>query len=160
MREAADEVLEAYEAWIGRFREVTRRARVRFLAREWREGQNDAQERLDLYADAVEAVVTRLGDASIDAARARDRFATLVAGRQDAEIAETFYSSVMRRVLGIVGVDPAVEFTAAAEGSHQGDEPPLHHTVDGALDAELVAGLFRRTELAGAFAEPRCDAEA
>src|ERR1700741_4638736 len=144
--DAAEQVLEAYEGWIEAFREVTRRARRRFLAREWREGQNDAQERLDLYPHAVDAVVARLRGASVDGAGARDDFAARVAGRADAEIAETFYNSVMRRVLAIVGVDPAAEFTAAANGlSAAADDPPLHHAIDGPLDTGLVAGLFRRT---------------
>ena len=159
--DAAEAVLEAYERWIDAFRGVTRRARGRFLAREWREAQDDAQARLDLYPRAVDAVVEGLREARIDAAGARDRFAAHVGGRDDAEIAETFYSSVMRRVLGIVGVDPAVEFTAAADGSPQAaDEPPLHLTANGALDGGLVAALFRRSELAEHFAALEGDAEA
>jgi len=159
---AADEVLEAYEGWREAFREVTRRSRGRFLAREWREAQNDAQERLDLYPRAVDAVVGRLRGAGVDGPATRDRYAALVAGRADAEIAETFYNSVMRRVLEVVGVDPAAEFTAAADGlPHHGQgDPPPHHAVDGALDRDLFAALFRRTELAGAFAALDGDAEA
>jgi len=158
---AADEVLEAYEGWRDAFRAVTRRARGRFLAREWREAQNDAQERLDLYPRAVDAVVARLRGTGVDGPATRERYASLVAGRADAEIAETFYNSVMRRVLEIVGVDPAAEFTAAADGlPHGAGDPPLHHTVDGALDGRLFAALFRRTEVADAFAALDADAEA
>jgi isocitrate dehydrogenase kinase/phosphatase len=161
MADAAAEVLEAYEAWIDAFREVTRRARGRFLAREWREAQDDAQSRLDLYPHAVDAVVGRLRGGAIDGARARDRFAAMIAGRPDAEIAETFYSSVMRRVLGIVGVDPAAEFTAAADGiAADDDDPPLHDAIDGGLDAGLVAALFGRSELAEHFAALEGDAAA
>lgn len=161
MADAAEEVLEAYEAWIDAFRGVTRRARGRFLAREWREAQDDAQERLDLYPHAVDAVVGRLRGGAIDGAKARDRFAALIAGRPDAEIAETFYSSVMRRVLAIVGVDPEAEFTAAADGIAAGDDDhPLHDSVDGGLDARLLAALFGHSEMAEHFAALRGDAEA
>lgn len=161
MADAAAEVLEAYETWIDAFRGVTRRARGRFLAREWREAQDDAQERLDLYPHAVDAVVGRLRGGAIDGAKARDRFAAMIAGRPDAEIAETFYSSVMRRVLRIAGVDPEAEFTAAADGIAAGDDdPPLYDSVDGGLDARLVATLFGRSEMAEQFAAPGSDAEA
>lgn len=158
---AAEEVLEAYEGWREAFGAVTRRARGRFLAREWREAQNDAQERLDLYPRAVDAVAAGLRGTGVDGPAARDRYAARVAGRADAEVAETFYNSVMRRVLEIVGVDPAAEFTAAADGlPHGGDDPPLHHAMDGALDRRLFAALFRGTEVADAFANLDGDAEA
>jgi isocitrate dehydrogenase kinase/phosphatase len=157
--DAAGEVLEAYERWLERFREVTRRSRTRFLNREWREWQEDAAERLDLYAAAVAGAVERLDGAEIDGARARDRFAAEIGARPDAEIAETFYNSVMRRVLAIVGVDPALEFTAAADGV--ADAEPVHRAcASGGLSAETIASLFRATELAERFADLAGDARA
>ncbi|HEU4557686.1 MAG TPA: isocitrate dehydrogenase kinase/phosphatase AceK regulatory subunit, partial [Longimicrobium sp.] len=90
--DAAEEVLAAYEGWLESFRDVTRRARSRFLNREWREWQNDAAERIDLYPAAVARVVQTLRRAEVDGARARDRFAAMTGGRPDAELAETFYS--------------------------------------------------------------------
>src|SRR3954463_1092962 len=125
--DAAGEVLEAYERWLEGFRGGTRRPRPRFRTPEWREWQEDAAERLDLYAAAVAGAVERLRGAEIDGARARDRFAAEGGARPDAEIAETFYNSVMRRALAIVGVDPACEFTAAADGVADAEADPLQH---------------------------------
>ncbi|HEX6749457.1 MAG TPA: bifunctional isocitrate dehydrogenase kinase/phosphatase [Longimicrobium sp.] len=159
---AAEMVLEAYERWLERFRGVTRRSRPRFLNREWRGWQEDAAERLDLYPTAVADVVERLRGARIDGERARDRFAAMTGGRGDAEIAETFYSSVMRRVLPIAGVDPAAEFTAAADGApHVAETEPAHRAC-GAIDlsAETFAELFRATEVADRFADLAGDAAA
>ncbi|MBV9109261.1 MAG: bifunctional isocitrate dehydrogenase kinase/phosphatase, partial [Gemmatimonadetes bacterium] len=160
--DTAEVVLEAYERWLGRFREVTRRSRTRFLQREWKAWQDDAAERLDLYPAAVAEAVARLQGARIDGGRARDFFAARVESRPDAEIAETFYNSVMRRALSIVGVDPASEFTAATEGPHHGssDDPVHRGCADGPLSAEMVAALFRATELADRFAELDSDAAA
>jgi len=159
--DAAGEVLAAYEGWIESFREVTRRARSRFLNREWHEWQADAAERIDLHGHAVLRAVRTLSGARVDGAGARDRFAALIEGRPDAEIAETFYNSVMRRVLGVVGVDPHTEFTAAGDGLDHGDVvEPVHRSFGGALTGQTVAALFRATELAGAFAELDADAEA
>ena len=160
--EVADEVMEAYEGWVERFGEITRRSRSRFLAREWREWQEDSAERLDLYPAAVSAVVARLQEREIDGSRARDRFAALVEGRPDAEIAETFYNSAMRRALSIVGVDPAAEFTAATEAFPHGSESGAVTLVQAgtALDAPTLAALFRSTELAEHFAGLERDAAA
>jgi isocitrate dehydrogenase kinase/phosphatase len=160
--DAAAIVAEVYDAWVASFREVTRRARDRFLAREWREWQHDAGERLDLYPAAVVNAVERLAGTSFDPQRARDRFAARIASRPDADVAETFYSSVMRRVLAVIGVDPSVEFTAAADAHpHDDAGPALHreHAADG-ISAEPFVSLFRSTELADAFADVAGDAEA
>jgi isocitrate dehydrogenase kinase/phosphatase len=159
--DAAEAVLAAYEGWLESFRRVTRQARSRFLNREWHEWQNDAAERIDLYPAAVARAVQTLSGARVDGAGARDRFAALTGGRPDAELAETFYNSVMRRVLAIVGVDPATEFTAAADGLHDADSrDPVHRSFDGGLTGPTIAALFRATELADAFAELDGDAEA
>lgn len=159
--DAAGEVLAAYEDWLASFRAVTRRARSRFLRREWHEGQDDAAERIDLHGHAVLRAVDTLSGATVDGPRARDRFAALIERRPDAEIAETFYNSVMRRVLGVVGVDPHTEFTAAGDGVHHADATgPVHRSFDGDLDGRTIAELFRATELAGAFAALGADAEA
>ncbi|HET7462814.1 MAG TPA: bifunctional isocitrate dehydrogenase kinase/phosphatase [Longimicrobium sp.] len=159
--EAADEVLAAYEGWLAAFRAVTRRAKSRFLNREWHEGQDDAAERIDLHGAAVLRAVQSLSGTTVDGPGARDRFAALIEGRPDAEIAETFYNSVMRRVLGVVGVDPHTEFTASGDGLHHGDVvEPVHRSFDGELTGRAIAALFRATELADAFAELDGDAEA
>ncbi len=158
---AAEQVLAAYEGWMESFRATTRRARARFLGRQWREWQDDAAARMDLYPAAVARAVDTLRAARVDGAGARDRFAALIGGRPDAELAETFYNSVMRRVLAIVGVDPHTEFTAAGDGLHHSDAvQPLHRSFSGGLTGETVAALFRATELAGAFAALEADAEA
>ena len=72
--DAAEEVLAAYEGWHASFREVTRRARSRFLNREWHEWQDDAAERIDLHGHAVQRAVGTLAGTRVDGAHARDRF--------------------------------------------------------------------------------------
>lgn len=159
--DAAEEVLAAYEGWLESFRAVTRRAKSRFLNREWHEWQDDAAERIDLHGGAVARAVQTLSGARVDGPRARDRFAARIEGRPDAEIAETFYNSVMRRVLGVAGVDPHTEFTAAGDGLHQGDATAsVHRSFAGGLTGRAIAALFRATELADAFAALDADAEA
>src|SRR6202008_1639943 len=56
----AEAILAAYDAYVTEFRSMTRRARERFLAREWRPGQQDAVLRLLLYPRVVRSTVEAL----------------------------------------------------------------------------------------------------
>ena len=161
----AEAVLAAYERYAAKFRDLTRQARARFLAREWRAGQEDAVKRLLLYPRtvrrAVEALEGRIapGDEAM-----KERYARLVEGRPDAEVALTYFNSVVRRVTGTVGVDPRGEFTA--------DEAPPPAPEDGADPVHVVAwtgegvhaaafeALFRESGMAERFADLAADAEA
>ncbi|MGH7630072.1 MAG: bifunctional isocitrate dehydrogenase kinase/phosphatase [Gemmatimonadales bacterium] len=113
---AAAVIAGLYQAYIDEFAGVTRRARRRFETRDWRGTQTDAAARLALYRrflDQCEAALReRLGGSAGDRAlwvRARSAFAGLMEGRDDVELAETFYNSATRRVLGTVGADPEIE---------------------------------------------------
>jgi isocitrate dehydrogenase kinase/phosphatase len=106
-----------YEAWCAAFAEVTRRAKRRFETRDWHGTQADAEERLALYRRHVERAVACLGEVLGEAVRERETWARIrpvfagpVDARSDAELAETFFNSVSRRVLGTVGVDADTEF--------------------------------------------------
>ncbi|HEX2081527.1 MAG TPA: bifunctional isocitrate dehydrogenase kinase/phosphatase [Longimicrobium sp.] len=163
--DAADEILAAYEAWLEEFLAVTRRARGRFLRREWQDGQRDAAERLTLYPAAIERAVQRLqgriapprgeGDAEI-----KTRFQRLAWPRRDAEVAGTFFNSVVRRVLGTHGVDARTEFTAGPlDRRRESRDGPLHRVIQaGGMDPALFLALFRATGLSDAFADAGGDA--
>ncbi|MGZ4147440.1 MAG: bifunctional isocitrate dehydrogenase kinase/phosphatase [Actinomycetota bacterium] len=115
--DVAPAIADAFAEHQRRFLEITRRARSRFDARDWRAVVDDAVERLDLYGaviGAVEATIRhRLGDAIDD----RDTwtgikavYSGLIDDRDDREIAETFFNSVTRRIFATVGVDANIEF--------------------------------------------------
>lgn len=162
----AEAILAAFDAYHAAFREVTRRAPLRFLRREWREAQRDAAERLTVYPREVQRVVAGLrgllpapaeGDPREGAVKSR--FAERVRGRPDAELAATFFNSVVRRVLGTVGVDRRSEFTADAPHWPDADGPPLHRSYPArGVTAELFGRIFRDTVLADAFADLGGDA--
>jgi isocitrate dehydrogenase kinase/phosphatase len=116
-RAAADAIEAAYLAYRERFREITHRAQARFERREWTDAQEDAAERLLLYKHAVDRTVAdlepRIGEAIRDPAFGTDlkrTYAEQTHGWSDAELAGTFYNSVVRRVCGVVGVNRDVEF--------------------------------------------------
>ncbi len=82
-------------------------------------------------------------------AEAKRAYAGLIAARDDVELAETFFNSVTRRVLGTVGVEPDTEFV------HLGDDetPPsparaIHRTyADGRTTVELIGRMLSEIDL-------------
>ena len=107
----------AFASWDHDFRWATRRAGVRFAARDWTGAQADAERRLAFWyrwIDRAGAESRRLLGASVadrDLWReVRDRYAAEVAGRTDVEVAESFYNSLVRRMVRTVGLDPALHF--------------------------------------------------
>jgi isocitrate dehydrogenase kinase/phosphatase len=116
---AARRIAGAFAEYNAEFRAITRRAPVRFDARDWKGGQRDAVERIELYDRFVAHTVAELG--AMLGERARDRglwtqiradFAARIAGLPDEEFTKTFFSSISRRLFGTVGVAPEIEFVA------------------------------------------------
>ncbi len=115
--DGARRLLAAYEAYARAFAEITRRAPVRFSARDARGARADALERLELYGRALDPAVADLarilGGGTEDKAvwsHMKAAFAEAAGGREDAELAETFFNSASRRVFHTVGVDARAEF--------------------------------------------------
>ena len=162
----AEEILGAYQSYLDEFLAVTRRAGGRFLRREWADGQHDAAERLTLYPAAIDRAVARLRGrlhrpTGEEDAEFKTRFQQLVWPRGDAEVAGTFFNSVVRRVLGTHGVDARTEFTSEPiDRRQEGRQGPPHRTIPcRGVDAALFQALFQATELRNAFAQPEADAE-
>jgi isocitrate dehydrogenase kinase/phosphatase len=131
------------------FREITRRARRHFVARDWPGAQADALERLGLYDRHVLLAVEELrglhGGASTDLnlwRNAKRHFAHLVDGLPDSEFCKTYFSSITRKLFDTVGVAPDIEFVAT-------DLDPLSNVA-----AIAVTHAFD----VGDVAEPRLDA--
>jgi isocitrate dehydrogenase kinase/phosphatase len=116
-RRIAEAIHRGFDRYHGGFLAITRRARGRFETADWSGAQADARERLDLYPLVLREVVAELTAALGPAAReelvwaaGRAQYSEAIAGHGAGEIAETFFNSVTRRVLGTVGVNSAVEF--------------------------------------------------
>ncbi len=114
---AAAMIMAEFQGYGAAFSAITCRAKHRFETRDWRGTQSDAAARLALYRRHVDELVIDLGQLLGSAlpdratwARIRSIYAGLFEGRHDAELAETFFNSTSRRVLGTVGADPLVEF--------------------------------------------------
>jgi isocitrate dehydrogenase kinase/phosphatase len=148
---AVTSIQEAYEEYERGFEEITRRARARFERRDWAGAQADATARLELYKAHVDAAVADVHDILEDAVMERTVWAAMksdhasrTATRPDAELAETFFNSVTRRVFSTVGVDPAIEYLERSRPSHsENSDPEIYHTYSVmAVDSALVRRIL------------------
>ncbi len=141
----AAEVVDAFRRYSRRFAEITRRSPARFAAREWVEAQEDARERILLYDVVVHDTLRSLRralPASPDpafGATVKRAFRAWAVERPDAEVAETFFNSVIRRLYGTIGVDPAVEFVGDAvdEPGSNGVAPWTAWSLEGGFEHAL-----------------------
>jgi isocitrate dehydrogenase kinase/phosphatase len=131
-RDCARAIFDAFGDYNAEFREVTRRARMRFENRDWVEGRRDAKERIDLYdrfvARTTEMLRSRLGERATDRdlwIRIRLCFEDEIRDFIDLEFEKTFFSSISRRLFVTVGVDPEVEFVALDLDPLSKIRPPL-----------------------------------
>jgi isocitrate dehydrogenase kinase/phosphatase len=142
-------VVGAFLRYNAEFREITRRARARFAARDWPGAQAAAVERLGLYDRYVRLAVDELralhNGASTDVdlwRNAKRHFAHLIDGLPDSEFCKTYFSSITRKLFDTVGVAPDIEFVAT-------DLDPL---------SNVAAIAVTRTFSLGDVGEPRLDA--
>ena len=115
----AQQVVEAFLHYNARFRAITRRAPVRFAARDWHASQQDAVERIDLYEQSVLEAIQALELTLRQDVRRRElwievkrHFANLIDGLPDSEFCKTFFSSVTRKLFGTIGAACDIEFIA------------------------------------------------
>jgi isocitrate dehydrogenase kinase/phosphatase len=117
--ECARRIVEAFAHYNAEFRAITRRAPLRFDARDSRGSQRDAVERIELYDHIVNQTIAALrvalGTAATDRSlwrQIRAEFAAQITDLPDPEFIKTFFSSISRRLFGTVGVAPDIEFVA------------------------------------------------
>jgi isocitrate dehydrogenase kinase/phosphatase len=113
----AEMALEAFSDYQTRFDAITRRARERFLTRDWAGSFDDAAERLHFYNDVLDGLTSHIRE--LIGARLHERniwtgikavYSSLIARSPAWEVAETFFNSLTRRVFDTAGVDQAIEF--------------------------------------------------
>ena len=143
---SARAIHEALNAYRNEFDAITRRAKIHFKERNWHGMRTDATARLELYktvVNRIEAQTRRLL-----AARIHDRrvwtamkavYSSLICGRNDWELAETFFNSVTRRAFATVGVDPKIEFVDTEFETPPTPSPSeVYRTYDGSMSTEVL----------------------
>lgn len=164
-QDVAAQLLDAFGAYHHTFRAVTRRARGRFEDADWAGVQRDGAERLALYklavATAVQDIKARLGGtrAAPFWAEAKAAYGTAVCERADAEIAETFFNSVVRRIQGTIGGDPLTTFVESTARPRRADPGALYETVEcAAFDASTIARILAVPTWDIGYLDPEGDA--
>jgi isocitrate dehydrogenase kinase/phosphatase len=118
-RDCAREIAAAFARYNDEFRAITRRAPLRFDARDAKRSQRDALERIELYDSFVNRTVgelrARLAERALERSlwmSIRQEFPAQIGALPDPEFAKTFFSSITRRLFGTEGVAPEIEFVA------------------------------------------------
>ncbi len=116
---AAETIHAALETQQRRLLDVTHRVRRRFEARDWTGIRQATLERIELPArnirETVEALGAELGEAIRDHevwVALKAEYTRRILGRDDFEIAQSFFNSVTRKVFPHAGVDPEIDFVA------------------------------------------------
>jgi isocitrate dehydrogenase kinase/phosphatase len=161
-RWGAASVRESFAAYQSEFKHVTRRGRLRFEARDWKNAQADALARLEVrprwIARAASELRGVLGEAASDPLLRelmKAQYERDLSDRPDPELAKTFYNSVTRRIFGTVGVNARAEFVATdVETRPAPGGAPLHRVYHRGESTEALVRAILEDQ---AFAVPYFD---
>lgn len=140
----------AFDSYQEQFREITCRARTRFQTRDWRGMHRDAVERLEVREQIIRGVVAEMRAALGERLRDKALWAQMKAAyveiincRPNPQLAETFFSSVTRRIFATEGVDRSIEFVDS-EFDCEGPPPeqPVWTSFAGAPVQALVRAIL------------------
>ena len=132
----ASTLIEGFDRHYRRFREKSAEAKDRFERGAWAEAQQAVQERLRFYDERVLEYVERLRAEldldSIDDAAWREvklRYVGLLVDHPQPELAETFFNSVLMRVLRRAYYDNELIFVRAAISTeYLASDPPIYRS--------------------------------
>lgn len=117
LRQGADTIFHGFEDYHDRFRAVTRRAKSRFERCDWHGIRRDTRERFTYHPQALDHTLDLLRDllgTEVDDlevwSRLKTAYAETILGRDDFELAQTFFNSLTRRLHPHAGVDPRIDF--------------------------------------------------
>jgi isocitrate dehydrogenase kinase/phosphatase len=163
VEEIAAAIIEGFDRHYTRFRDRSANAKARFEAAAWPEVQEAVKARISFYKQRVHECVARLNEefavGTLDEAtwqRVKRTYIGMLVDHKRPELAETFFNSVITRVLGRTYVHNDFAFVRAAVSTEyiEGD-PPTYRSYYPATDGyrEVVIELFKDYEWALPFAD-------
>ncbi|MBI4789002.1 MAG: bifunctional isocitrate dehydrogenase kinase/phosphatase [Chloroflexi bacterium] len=145
---AAETISHAFDTYQQQFKEITRRAHTRFENRDWRGMQHDAVERLGVREQIIRRVIAEvrlmLGEHATDKivwAQMKAAYLDLINCRPNPQLAETFFSSVTRRIFATEGVDGNIEFV---DSEFDCEGPPAESAVYTTFASDTPRALVRQ----------------
>ena len=152
----AEATCDAVVEYERHFDEITRRARDRFLARDWRGSFEDSRERLLLYSLILNSLThrtrelmgERLDHRSIWSAT-KAAYSALIAKSDRWEIAESFFNSLTRRIFATEGVNQAIEFVDTDFDPSASEQHEIARTYSSRSLAESVTQLLTDERIGG-----------
>ena len=158
-------LIEGFDKHYRLFRETTAQAKSRFERAAWVEAQRAVQERIRFYDARVRENVERLRSEfdldTLDAAAWREvklRYIGLLVDHHQPELAETFFNSVITRILRSTYSDNDLIFVRAAISTEQIEsDPPIYRSYYPA--ASGLRDCFRRVFADFGWAVPFADLE-
>ena len=162
-RQIATVLIEGFDKHYRLFRATSARARERFEASAWKEQQHAVQERIRFYDERVRECVDRLGGEFDLGALSEETwedaklyYIGLLVEHSQPELAETFFNSVITRILERTYYDNDLIFVRAAISTEYIEsDPPIYRSyypnVDG--ERECFARLFRDVGWSRPFAD-------
>lgn len=119
IQRAAALVVDAFDDYNARFSDITRRARKKFVQRDWEGHRRDARARIGLYDECIAETIGRLESLLAERLLSRTlwldihgEYADAITGKLDAELYKTFFNTLTRRLFKTRGADPGMEFVA------------------------------------------------
>ena len=132
---AAQSILRVFDSYYSRFHEITARAQGRFEHRMWKGMQEDMLERLALYRPTITRSVSELNAVACDRVKelrfwspVKKDYTDMVSERYEADLALTFFYSVMRRVFYEDGIPVEYQDDGIAEHHPLRSPENLTHT--------------------------------
>ncbi len=169
VEEIATAIIEGFDRHYRRFRETSAQAKTRFEAADWPEAQEAVKGRIRFYKERVHECVARLnhefGVASLDDTtwqRVKLTYIGMLVDHKRPELAETFFNSVITRVLGRTYVHNDFTFVRAAVSTEYIEsDPPTYRSYYPATDGyrDVVLHLFRDFEWERPFADLERDVD-
>lgn len=119
-------IFNSFKDYLAAFRLITRAAKPRFEQRDWHGVHRAGRRRLKLYKDKVQELSQQLKTKMESDAEEvtiwqaiKQAYYQEIRQRKDAEIAETFYNSICRKVFTQIGTNPDIMFTYSVDSEKQ-----------------------------------------
>ena len=148
--EIASIILLGFDRYRAGFREITEGARDRFQTGSWHAVQQASAARIQLYDDFADGVTDRLVSdyrasrlTTAEWQRAKRQYIEMISGRDDAELAETGYNTIFRKLAGRDQLNNDLAFVLAPAETYPGDYAAITQRIGPHTDlGELIRSIL------------------